>query len=68
MRNPESAPNTGPSPDPEAQQVYSNLYPLFRELYFAFGEPGSGRFFRVIPELIRVSETAGPAAVPANAD
>jgi L-ribulokinase len=56
------------APDPEAQQVYAKLYALFRELYFAFGEPRGSRFSRVLPELIRVAESAGKAAVPANAD
>jgi len=56
------------APDPEAQQVYAKLYPLFRDLYFAFGEPGRGPFSHVLPDLIRVAEAAGKAAVPANAD
>ena len=56
------------APDPEAQQVYATLYPVFRDLYFAFGEPGRGPFSHVLPELIRVAEAAGKAAVPANAD
>ena len=56
------------APDPEAQQVYAKLYPVFRDLYFAFGEPGRGPFSHVLPELIRVAEAAGKAAVPANAD
>jgi len=56
------------APDPEAQQVYAKLYPLFRDLYFAFGEPGRGPFSHALPELIRVAEAAGKAAVPANAD
>ena len=53
------------APDPEAQQVYAKLYPVFRDLYFAFGEPGRGPFSHVLPELIRVAEAAGKAAVPA---
>ncbi|MEO5799694.1 MAG: FGGY-family carbohydrate kinase, partial [Gemmatimonadales bacterium] len=28
-------------PDPDAHAVYQELYPLFRELYFAMGSPGS---------------------------
>jgi L-ribulokinase len=56
------------APDADAQQVYAKLYPLFRELYFAFGEPGGSRLFPVIPELIRASETAGKTTVPPNGD
>jgi hypothetical protein len=37
-------------------------------LYFALGEPGRSSFSRVLPELMRVAEAAGKAAVPANAD
>ena len=56
------------APDPEAQQVYAKLYALFRELYFALGEPRGSRFSHVLPLLIRVAESAGKAAAPANAD
>ena len=56
------------APDPAAQQVYATLYPLFRDLYFAFGETGRSPFSRVLPELIRVAEAADKAAVPLNAD
>jgi L-ribulokinase len=56
------------APDSDAQQVYAKLYPLFRDLYFALGEPGRSSFSRVLPELMRVAEAAGKAAVPANAD
>ena len=56
------------TPDSDAQQVYAKLYPLFRDLYFALGEPGRGPFSHVLPELIRVAQAAGKTAVPANAD
>ena len=56
------------TPDAEAQQAYETLYPLFRDLYFAFGERGRGAFGHVLPELIRVAETAGKPAVTAHAD
>jgi L-ribulokinase len=55
-------------PDPAAQQVYSRLYPLFRDLYFTFGQPGQGPFAHVLPELIRVAEEAGKTTASANAD
>jgi L-ribulokinase len=56
------------SPDPEAQKAYARLYPLFRDLYLAFGEPGRSPFGRMLPELIRVAEAARNTAVTANAD
>jgi L-ribulokinase len=36
--------------------VYNQLYPLYRKLYFAFGEPGKGSVGDVLPALIRSSE------------
>ena len=54
-------------PEPGAQQVYAKLYPLFRELYFAFGEPGRSLFGHVLLELIRVTEVAGKTVVTAKA-
>ena len=44
-------------PDPAAQAVYARLYPLYRELYFAFGQPQQAGFGQVLPELIRISES-----------
>jgi L-ribulokinase len=41
-------------PDPAAQGVYEQLYPLYRDLYFALGRPESP-VGRVLPDLIRVS-------------
>jgi L-ribulokinase len=38
------------------QQVYDDLYPLYRKLYFAFGEPGKGALADVLPALIRTAE------------
>jgi L-ribulokinase len=42
-------------PDPKAQPVYAELYPLYRDLYFAFGEPGKNPMGAVLPTLIRVA-------------
>jgi L-ribulokinase len=39
-----------------AHLVYNELYPLYRKLYFAFGEPGKGSVADVLPALIRNSE------------
>jgi L-ribulokinase len=40
-------------PEKSAQQVYENLYRHYRNLYFAFGEPGKGEFGHVLPDLIQ---------------
>jgi L-ribulokinase len=45
-------------PDPEAQGVYNELYPLYRDLYFALGEPGKNPLAVVLPTLIRIAESA----------
>jgi L-ribulokinase len=42
-------------PEPKAQQVYDELYPLYRDLYFALGEPEKNPLARVLPTLIRVA-------------
>ena len=56
------------APDPEAQQVYAKLYPLFQDLYFALGQPGRASFGHVLPDLMRIAEAAGKTTVTANAD
>ncbi|HEX7048890.1 MAG TPA: ribulokinase [Longimicrobiales bacterium] len=40
-------------PDPEANRVYERLYPLYKDLYFGFGNPHSEAVSigRVLPEL-----------------
>ena len=47
-------------PDPKAASTYSSLYPLFRNLYFAFGERGSepAALGKVLPELRAVAARA----------
>ena len=37
-------------------KVYNELYPLYRKLYFALGEPGKGAAGDVLPALIQVAE------------
>jgi L-ribulokinase len=49
-------PNKMYVPDQSEQEVYDHLYPLYRKLYFAFGEPGKGAFADVLPTLIGVAE------------
>jgi L-ribulokinase len=36
--------------------VYDELYPLYRKLYFALGEPGKGALADVLPYLIKTAE------------
>ena len=43
-------------PDPAAQAVYTQLYPLYRELYFALGQPNQSPLGKILPELIHISE------------
>jgi len=40
-------------PQQSEQPVYDELYPLYRKLYFEFGEPGKGAFANVLPALIQ---------------
>ena len=44
-------------PDPHAARVYDELYSLYRELYFAFGQPDSpaASVGRVLPSLRRIA-------------
>jgi L-ribulokinase len=48
-------------PAKSEQQAYNHLYPLYRKLYFAFGEPGKGAFGDVLPTLIRSAEAVHKA-------
>jgi L-ribulokinase len=54
-------------PDSDAQRVYNQLYPLYRDLYFALGEPGKNPLASVLPALIRVSESVHKGQVLAKA-
>ena len=45
-------------PEKSAQKVYESLYKYYRQLYFAFGEPGKGEFGTVLPALIREARAA----------
>jgi L-ribulokinase len=44
------------TPELVAQKVYNSLYALYHRLYFAFGQPGVGKFSDVLPTLISVAE------------
>ncbi|MGA8538187.1 MAG: ribulokinase [Terriglobales bacterium] len=48
-------------PQASEQHVYDDLYPLYRKLYFAFGEPGKGALADVLPALIRTAEAVNRA-------
>ncbi len=58
-------------PEPAARAVYDELYPLYRKLYFEFGQPADGSMGEILPQLIRFAADAHnrkPAeAVPATA-
>jgi L-ribulokinase len=44
-------------PERSEQAVYDELYPLYNQLYFAFGSPKQAPFGSVLPALIRVAES-----------
>jgi L-ribulokinase len=44
-------------PDLAAQSVYDRLYPLYRRLYFAMGQPSQLPLGKIVPELIHISES-----------
>jgi L-ribulokinase len=44
-------------PDAAEQKTYHQLYPLYRDLYFALGQPKQWPLGKVLPELIRISES-----------
>jgi L-ribulokinase len=46
------------NPDPAAVRVYEEIYPMFRDLYFAFGRPDAGpaSVGTVLPKLRAIAE------------
>ena len=50
------------TPEPAAQRVYDTLYGLYRNLYFAFGEPRDTKLGAVLPALIRLAHNANAGA------
>jgi L-ribulokinase len=46
------------TPEPAAQKTCHSLYSLYHRIYFAFGQPGIGKFGDVLPTLISVSGKA----------
>jgi L-ribulokinase len=49
-------------PDVSEQTVYDELYPLYRKIYFEFGQPAKGAFGDVLPALIRTAEKVNAGA------
>ena len=45
-------------PDLAVQATYDRLYRLYREIYFAFGQPQQSSLGRILPELIGIAEAA----------
>ena len=45
-------------PEKSAQKVYESLYKYYRQIYFAFGEPGKGEFGAVLPALMQTARAA----------
>jgi L-ribulokinase len=46
------------APEPPAQKTYNSLYALYHRIYFAFGQPGIGKFGDILPTLISIAEKA----------
>jgi L-ribulokinase len=46
------------TPEPAPQKVYDSLFALYRTIYFAFGSPKNAEFGVVLPELIKLAESA----------
>jgi L-ribulokinase len=42
-------------PDAAQQKVYDELFPLYRGVYFGFGEPAQGDFGDLLPKLIQIA-------------
>jgi L-ribulokinase len=49
-------------PDRAEQGVYEQIYPLYSQLYFGFGDPQKKGLGEVLPTLIRVSESVHNSA------
>ena len=44
-------------PDASAKSAYEELYSLYSKVYFAFGQPESPAFGKLLPSLIQLSES-----------
>jgi L-ribulokinase len=54
-------------PEKSEQSVYEQIYPLYNQLYFAFGDPQKKGLGEVLPSLIRVAESVNKSS-PVAAD
>src|SRR5581483_7401862 len=52
-----SPPYTVYEPQKSEQLVYTNLYALYRKIYFAFGQPGNSELAAVLSELIQTASS-----------
>ena len=52
-------------PDRLEQRIYDELYPLYSQLYFAFGDTQKNVLSEVLPTLIRVAESVHKGSVVA---
>jgi L-ribulokinase len=59
-------PNRVFEPDKSEQNVYEQIYPMYSQLYFAFGDPQNKSFGQVLPSLIRVAESVRKGAPVAD--
>jgi L-ribulokinase len=48
-------------PQVSEQAVYDQLYPLYRKVYFEFGQPDKGALGRILPALIQTAEAVNAA-------
>ncbi len=48
-------PHTVYEPQPDTQDVYRELYELYRKIYFDFGSPEGSKFGDVLPKLIQIA-------------
>jgi L-ribulokinase len=55
-------------PDRSAQTVYQEIYPLYSQLYFAFGDSQKKGLGGVLPALIRAAEAVHKGSPVAAAD
>jgi L-ribulokinase len=58
-------PHTVYKPDAASQRVYDQLYPLYKRLYFDFGQP-SQPFGDVLPQLIKIAQDQTSTTVTAQ--
>jgi L-ribulokinase len=49
-------------PEKSEQEVYDVLYPLYRKIYFEFGQATNNTFGEVLPTLIRTAEAVNAAS------